>query len=144
MKIIRITKFTDRIFESVIHLLPQLSPGTEFPSKNYFKELLGSQNTHFFIVELDNKDIVGMLTIGTYSIPTGMKVWIEDVVVDESQRGKGIGKDLILYAIDYAKSLGAKEIILTSRPSRVEANKLYVKLGFVRHETNVYKFKVPS
>ena len=141
MKIYRVTKYSDNIFDAVLHLLPQLSPGTELPSKKYFRDLLSSENTHFFIAELENKDIAGMLTIGTYNTPTGMKVWIEDVVVDESQRGKAFGKDLTLFAIDYAKSLGATDIRLTSRPSRVVANKLYVKLGFVQYETNVYKYK---
>ncbi len=141
MRITRVTKYSDHIFESVLHLLPQLSPGTELPAKEYFRNLLSSSNVHFFIAELGN-DIVGMLTIGTYPTPTGMKVWIEDVVVDDSQRGKGIGKDLILFAIDYAKSLGAKDIRLTSRPSRVAANQLYVKMGFVQYETNVYKYKM--
>ena len=81
-----------------------------------------------------------MLTIGTYDILTGKKVWIEDVVVDESQRGKGFGKEMVKFAIEYSKTLGAASVALTSRPSRVEANELYKKLGFVLHETNVYKY----
>ncbi|HZY24690.1 MAG TPA: GNAT family N-acetyltransferase [Bacteroidales bacterium] len=143
MKIKKITKFNDRVFEVVLRLLPQLDPHINLPEKQYFKNLLASGNTHFFIAELDNKDIAGMLTIGTYLTPTGMKVWIEDVIVDEPQRGTGIGKDLIQFAIDYAKSLGAIDIRLTSRPTRVAANKLYVKMGFVQYTTNVYKYKVP-
>ncbi len=62
------------------------------------------------------------------------------MVVDESQRGKGFGIELVKFALDYSKSLDAGSVALTSRPSRVEANELYKKLGFVRHETNVYKF----
>jgi ribosomal protein S18 acetylase RimI-like enzyme len=89
---------------------------------------------------VDNKQIAGMLTIGTYKTPTGIKVWIEDVVVDELQRGKGVGKELMLFAISYSKSLGAKDVRLTSRPSRIEANELYSKLGFRKYETNFYKY----
>ena len=59
-----------------------------------------------------------MLTIADYKTPTGVKVWIEDVVVDESHRGKGIGKELMLVAIEYSKSLGSKDIRLTSRPAQ--------------------------
>ena len=81
-----------------------------------------------------------MLTIGTYDFLSGTKVWIEDVVVDESQRGKGIGKELTLFAIGFAKSLGAESVELTSRPSRIAANSLYKKLGFVLRETNVYRY----
>lgn len=142
MKIKKVTRFTDRIFKAVLTLLPQLDPGADPPGKQYFKDLLSSGNTHLFLAELDNKDLVGMLTIGTYLTPTGMKVWIEDVVVDESQRGKGIGKDLIRFAIEYAKSLKAKDIRLTSRPSRTAANQLYIIMGFQQYETNVYKYKV--
>lgn len=68
-----------------------------------------------------------MLTIGTYDIPSGTKVWIEDVVVDESQRGKGIGKELTLFAIGFAKSLGADSVELTSRPSRESLQTNYIK-----------------
>jgi ribosomal protein S18 acetylase RimI-like enzyme len=83
-----------------------------------------------------------MLTIGTYKTPTGIKVWIEDVVVDGSHRGKGIGKELMLFAIDYSRSLGAKDIKLTSRPARIEANELYKKLGFKKYETNFYRYQL--
>jgi ribosomal protein S18 acetylase RimI-like enzyme len=142
MNIKRITNYNEEVFEVVLMLLPQLSPDTELPTEKFFKDLLSSGNTHLFFAELDNKDIAGMLTIGTYLTPTGMKVWIEDVVVDDCQRGKGIGKDLIQFAIEYAKTLGAIDIRLTSRPTRVAANKLYLKMGFQLYETNVYKYKV--
>jgi ribosomal protein S18 acetylase RimI-like enzyme len=142
MKIKKVTRLTDRVFEAVLNLLPQLDPAANAPDKQYLKGLLSSDNTHLFIAENDNNGIDGMLTIGTYMTPTGMKVWIEDVVVDDSQRGKGIGRDLIQFAIDYAKTLKAKDIRLTSRPSRTEANQLYIKMGFQQYETNVYKLKV--
>jgi ribosomal protein S18 acetylase RimI-like enzyme len=139
MKIKEINRFSVRVFNAVLRLLPQLGSDTELPSKSHFKGILKSKNTHFFIAELDKK-IVGILTIGTYDIPSGTKVWIEDVVVDESQRGKGFGKELILFAVGFAKSSGAEAIELTSRPSRVAANQLYKKLGFVIRETNVYRY----
>jgi Acetyltransferases len=140
MKIKKIKRFSVRVYEAVLSLLPQLASEADLPTKEYFESILKSENIHFFIAELDNKQIVGMITIGTYRLPSGTKVWIEDVVVDESQRGKGIGKELILHAINYSGSLGAKTVGLTSRPSRTSANRLYQKLGFVRYETNVYKY----
>jgi ribosomal protein S18 acetylase RimI-like enzyme len=139
MEIREINRFSNRVFNATLRLLPQLAPDSAFLTREHFKGILKSKNTHFFIAELDNK-IAGILTIATYDIPTGRKVWIEDVVVDESLRGKGIGKSLMLFAIDYAKSLGAKSIELTSRPSRVAANHLYQKMGFGIRETNVYKY----
>jgi ribosomal protein S18 acetylase RimI-like enzyme len=140
MKIKKIKRFSLRVYEAVLSLLPQLASEADLPTKEYFESILKSENIHFFIAELDNKQIVGMITIGTYRMLSGTKVWIEDVVVDESQRGKGIGKELILHAINYSGSLGAKSVGLTSRPFRTSANRLYQKLGFVRYETNVYKY----
>lgn len=140
MKIKRITKYSERVFKAVLSMLPQLSSDVDLPDGQYFKAMLAAGNTHFFIAELDDKQIVGMLTIGICYIPSGIKVWIEDVVVDESQRGKGIGKGLILFALAYSGSFGAKTINLTSRPSRTAANKLYRQLGFVQYETKVYKY----
>jgi ribosomal protein S18 acetylase RimI-like enzyme len=140
MKIKKINRFSERVFEAVLKLLPQLAPDTDLPARQYVEDILTSENIHFFIAELNNKQIIGMLTIGTYDILTGKKVWIEDVVVDESQRGKGFGKEMVKFAIEYSETLGAASVALTSRPSRVEANELYKKLGFVLHETNVYKY----
>jgi ribosomal protein S18 acetylase RimI-like enzyme len=140
MKIKKINRFSERVYEAVLRLLPQVDSEADLPSEEYFKGILTSENIHFFIAELDNKQIVGMLTIGTCNIPSGKKVWIEDVVVDEAQRGKGFGKELILFAINYSGSLGARAIGLTSRPSRIVANRLYQKIGFKQYETNVYKY----
>jgi ribosomal protein S18 acetylase RimI-like enzyme len=142
MKIRRVTRFSKKVYTAVLNLLPQLSPDAELPSENSFKNLLASEDIYFFIGELENKEIAGMLTIGTVNLLSGKKFWIEDVVVDDSQRGNGFGKELMLFAISFSKSLGAKSIMLTSRPSRVAANKLYTELGFVRYGTNVYKYIV--
>lgn len=142
MRIKEINRFNKRVFENVLKLLLQLSPGTVLPSEEYFKSILTSENSHFFIAELDNKQIAGMLTIGVYSTPSGIKVWIEDVVVDESQRGKGFGRELMLFAIDYSKATGAGSISLTSRPSRIAANELYKKMGFMQYATNVFKYQL--
>jgi ribosomal protein S18 acetylase RimI-like enzyme len=140
MNIERVNRISERVFEAVLRLMAQLAPDTELPTKDYFERVLTSENIHFFTGGLDDNRIVAMLTIGTYNTPSGTKVWIEDVVVDESQRGKGLGEELMLFAIDYSKSLGAGSISLTSRPSRIVANRLYQKLGFLQSETNVYKY----
>jgi ribosomal protein S18 acetylase RimI-like enzyme len=140
MEIKRITTFSEYVYDAVLSLLPQLAPDADLPSPQYFKAILASENTHFFIAETDEMQIVGMLSVVTYKIPTGIKAWIEDVVIDESQRGKGLGRELMLYAIEYLKILGAKSVSLTSRPSRAAANELYKKLGFVHYETNVYRY----
>jgi ribosomal protein S18 acetylase RimI-like enzyme len=140
MRIKKITRFSKRAYNAVSNLLPQLDPDATVLTEMHFKEILKSKKTHLFVAELNKKQIAGMLTIATYDVPTGTKVWIEDVVVDESQRGKGIGRELTLFAIDFAKSKGYKALELTSRPSRIAANQLYRNLGFVLRETNVYRY----
>ncbi len=142
IKIHRIQDFNGEYFAVIQKLLLQLAPTLELPTKTDFKKMLKSENTHLFIAELENLEIVGMITIGTYDIPSGKRIWIEDVVVDFSQRGKGFGKQLTLFAINYCKSLAGNDIRLTSRPERVAANELYQKLGFVKYETNVYRLKL--
>ena len=142
MKIKKIKRFSVRVYEAVLSLLPQLASEADLPTKEYFESILKSDNIHFFIAELDNKQIVGMITVGTYRIPSGTKVWIEDVVVNESQRGKGFGRELMLFAIDYSKATGAGSVSLTSRPSRIAANELYKKMGFMQYATNVFKYQL--
>ena len=93
-----------------------------------------------FIARLDDGRIVGSLTLAFYRIPTGLKAWIEDVVVDDAARGHGVGEALNRAAIDEARQRGAKNVSLTSRASREAANRLYQRLGFVPYETNLYRF----
>lgn len=140
MNVRRITKYDDQIYESVNRLLPQLDLTVEPPSKEYLKEMLGSGNIHLFVAEDESGEIIGMLTLVAYPTITGRKLWVEDVVVDASSRGKGIGEKLTLAAIEFAHTLGSEEVKLTSRPSREAANRLYLRIGFVRYDTNVYRY----
>lgn len=143
MKVKRISGYNEHLYSSVLRLLPQLDPGLQPPSVEFFQNLLKSECIDFFIAESDEGVIAGILTLARYPNITGIKFWIEDVVVDNSFRGKGIGEMLTMAALDHARSVGAKEVKLTSRPSRIAANKLYRKLGFVQYETNVYKYIIP-
>ena len=102
-------------------------------------EIVNSESTLMFVARVNN-EIVGLLTLAIFRIPTAMRAWIEDVVVDSSARGHGVGEALNLAAIAEAKRRGAKTVDLTSRPSREAANKLYQRIGFVERDTNVYRF----
>ena len=92
-----------------------------------------------FVARVDGA-IVGSLTLAMYPLPTGRKAWIDDVVVDGDARGRGVGEALSRAALDEARRRGAKEVDLTSRPTREAANRLYQRLGFVPRDTNVYRF----
>ena len=89
---------------------------------------------------LEQVRIIGALTLAVFRIPTGVRAWIEDVVVDESARGRGVGETLTREAIRHASERGARTVDLTSRPSRVAANRLYQRVGFVERETRVYRY----
>ncbi len=92
----------------------------------------------------DEEKIVGMLTLALFRIPSGVRAWIEDVVVDTEARGRGIGAALVRRAIEIAQESGARTVDLTSRPSREAANKLYQKLGFEQRSTNVYRYTIET
>ena len=120
-------------------LIPQLSSSAQPITVSELAEIINSDSTLMFVARIDNK-IVGLLTLAIFRIPTAVRAWIEDVVVDSSARGNGVGEALNHAAIAEAKRRGAKTVDLTSRPSRQAANKLYKRLGFVERDTNVYRF----
>ena len=102
-------------------------------------ELVQSNAVHLYLATV-NGEIVGSLTLVVFPIPTGVRAWVEDVVVDVKGRGK-VGRALTHHALEEAKKYGALTVDLTSRPSREAANKLYQSVGFQKRETNVYRFK---
>lgn len=133
---------TEELRQAVAGLIPQLSRTASPPSAEELDELVSSPFSVLFVARASGK-IVGMLTLATYRIPTGVHAVIEDVVVDDDARGLGIGSALTKAALDEAARRGARHVDLTSRPSREEANRLYQKMGFVIRETNVYRYSAP-
>ncbi len=119
-------------------LLPQLSSAPP-PDEAQLGEVLAAPGTALFVARVDGR-IVGSLTLATFRLPTGLKAWIEDVVVDESARGHGVGEALNRAALAEAVRRGAKSVSLTSRASREAANRLYQRIGFVERATNVYRY----
>jgi ribosomal protein S18 acetylase RimI-like enzyme len=101
-------------------------------------DFLDSSAVTLFVATYDGRT-VGMLTLALFPIPTGIRAWIEDVVVDADARGLGVGALLTTTAVEHARHLGAVTVDLTSRPAREAANALYRKVGFARRETNVYR-----
>ena len=84
---------------------------------------------------------MGSLTLAFYRIPTGLKAWIEDVVVDDDGARSRGRRGLEPGGSRRRRSRrGAKDVSLTSRPSREAANRLYLRLGFVARETNMYRY----
>ena len=134
------TTLTPAIVDAVERLVPQLSSSSPPPTTEELGEVVSSPATDLFIALADDGTVIGMSTLATFRIPTGMRAWIEDVTVDEAGRGQGVGTALTQAMIERARDLGCKTVELTSRPSREAANRLYQRLGFVPRETNVYRY----
>jgi ribosomal protein S18 acetylase RimI-like enzyme len=135
----------ERVDEELIaafaDLIPQLSSSSPPPEADALAAIVDSPDSVLFVARVDGA-IVGSLTLAFYRIPTGLKGWIEDVVVDASARGRGVGEALNRAAIAEAAHRGAKNVSLTSRSSREAANRLYLRLGFEHYETNVYRYSI--
>ena len=135
------TAVTPELVEAFSRLVPQLSGSSPVPGLAELESMVASPVTRLLLArDGPNGRIVGTLTVVIFRIPTGVRAWIEDVVVDECARGQGVGELLTTEAIQVAREAGARTIDLTSHPSRAAANRLYQRLGFVLRETNVYRF----
>lgn len=139
-----VTEATDEVVEALAALVPQLSSSASAPTPADVAHIVASPATVLLVARDEAGRIVGSLTLVVFRAPTGPRAWIEDVVVDDDVRGLGIGSALVREALTRAASAGARSVDLTSRPSRREANRLYVRLGFEQRETNVYRFSLEA
>ena len=130
---------TPELLDALNKLLPQLSSSAPPLAEPDLDAVVGGESSTLFVARRDGQ-VVGMLTLVVFTIPSGRRAWIEDVVVDEHSRGLGVGEALTMAAVDEARRRQVRSIELTSRPSREAANLLYQKLGFVPRSTNVYRF----
>ncbi|HET6567401.1 MAG TPA: GNAT family N-acetyltransferase [Rhodothermales bacterium] len=143
MMVDEVTDITDEIEAAFARLAPQLAPGAAAPSRAHLEGIVASNSTRLFVARGDDGTILGTLTLAFYPIPTNVRVWIEDVVVDAAARGQGVGEALVRNALEAAREMGARQVDLTSRPSREAANRLYLRLGFEQRDTNAYRFYLP-
>jgi len=130
----------EELYNAIIHLLPQVTRNKPLPTWEYIDAILSANSSTLLVARYPGKDgsIVGMLTLVLYKIPSGIYGQIEDVVVELHYRRKGIGRALLDRALILAKVMDVNWINLTSNPTRVAANQLYLKIGFKQRDTNVY------
>ena len=118
IKIFEITEMSQKVYDAFERLLPQLSSSAKIPTWEELEDLINSK-AGIVLAAVDDEDpegtILGTMTLVVFRIPTGVRAWVEDVVVDKEARGKGIGEKLIRTSIERAKAEGAKTIDLTSR-----------------------------
>jgi ribosomal protein S18 acetylase RimI-like enzyme len=136
-------ELSDDLADAFRRLLPQLSASAPIPDAEAMKQIVSSPATTVLAAR-DDEGIVGLLTLAMFRAPTGLRAWIEDVVVDEAVRGRGIGEALTREAVRLAGERGARTVDLTSRPSREAANRMYEKAGFRKRETNGYRYEPES
>jgi GNAT superfamily N-acetyltransferase len=133
----------DEFVEAVARLLPQLSRAPT-PTRGHLERVVGAQANAVLVARDVDGRTVGMTTLVVFPLTTGIRAWIHDVVVDESWRGRGVGRALTQAALREAERRGAWTVDLTTRPGREDANRLYERAGFVRRETHVYRFSLPA
>lgn len=134
-----VTQFDSALIVPIADMLAQLT-AREYPfGEQELRAIIEDSASQLFIMR-DDEHIMGMLTLGHYTSPTGRKVWVEDVVVSTEYRGEGLGRKLINHAIEYCReNLSPCTLMLTSNPARIAANELYRTSGFEPKQTNVYK-----
>jgi ribosomal protein S18 acetylase RimI-like enzyme len=142
VRVEEVTEVTDEVVAAFDRLIPQLSSSNPPPGHDGLARIVASDASVLLVARDGDGTIVGSLTLAVFPIPTALRAWIEDVVVDEAGRGKGVGAALNRAALDRARSLGCRTVDLTSRPSREAANRLYRRLGFTQRSTNVYRFEL--
>lgn len=140
------TEATDEVVRAFARLIPQLSSTAAPPDRQVLSDILAAPgNTVLLARDSSNGgQIIGTLTLVMFRIPTALRAWIEDVVVDSSARGRGVGEALTEEAVRIAQSRGARTIDLTSGRSREAAHRLYEKVGFAVRDTNVYRYGSPG
>ena len=142
IKIFEVKEMSQKVYDAFEKLIPQLSSSAAIPTWDELEDLIASK-AGIVLAAADDEDpeekIFGTMTLVVFRIPTGVRAWVEDVVVDSAARGQGIGEKLIRTAIARAEAEGAKTIDLTSRPTRVEAHRLYRRCGFEMRETCVFR-----
>ena len=142
MNIIEIKNYADAVRDALNDLLPQLSSSPERLTEQDLRAIIQSDKTLLLMAEEDDR-YIGSLTLVVFRIPSGTRARIEDLVVQETARGRGVGRSLVQKAMEMADALGAEAVDLTTHPSREAANTLYKKLGFEIRETNAYRRGTP-
>ncbi len=139
-----VSEVTQELCEALQGLIPQLGAHKVPPTWEQLKALIESESSTLLVAREPDKrgPIAGILCLTVYRVPTGLRSIIEDVIVDESMRRRGIGEALMRRAIDLAREAGAEGVSLTSNPRREAANLLYQSMGFELRKTNPYFYKL--
>jgi GNAT superfamily N-acetyltransferase len=129
------------VLDRLRRLLAQLSPSVADLSDEALGQRLCDDRLILVAVERDGDPVAAATLSVLMTAGVGLVGHVDDVVVDESVRGGGVGRLLMEAVHTEAERLGLGELNLTSRPAREAANALYKSLGYERRETNVYRLR---
>lgn len=141
MKVEEVTKYSTGILDALNKLIPQLTTTKKTVKEKMLRSVIESDSVHLLVAENEGK-VLGAVTLAIFPIPTDIRAVVEDIVVDATERGKGVGIQLMRMAIEFSKKKGVKIVNLTSNPNRIAANSLFQKMGFNKRETNVYRYDI--
>lgn len=141
VNVFRVCEADERLTDAFRRLIPQLSAAMSVPTEEALHRMVASPSVALFCAE-EEAQIVGMLSLAWYEVPSGCHAWIEDVVVDAAQRGRGTGDALVRAVLDHAAHLGVDKVSLTSHASRTAAHALYRKTGFEVYDTTLFRLKL--
>lgn len=129
---------TQELVEALGKLIAQLNPALPVPTAEHLATLLADPAATLLVAR-DGNRIVGTAMVIVYPTTIRFESRIEDVVVDESARGRGVGEALVNACIEVARSRGASIIELQTARVREAANRLYERMGFERRDSNPYR-----
>src|SRR5712691_1263976 len=138
LRIETVTEATSEVQAALAKLLPQLNATLPIPTMERLQAIVADPAVTLLLAS-DGNDIVGTTTVIVYTTPFWIKARLDEVVVDEASRGKGVGAALVEAALGVARASGAQVAELQSGVQREAANRLYPRMGFKRRETNVYR-----
>jgi len=138
IQIDRPREVTAELVEALGKLIPQLNPALPLPNAEHLAVLLADPGATLLVAR-DGDEIVGTAMVIVYPTTIRFESRIEDVVVDESARGRGVGEALVNACIEVARGRGASIVELQSARVREAANRLYARMGFERRDSNPYR-----
>jgi ribosomal protein S18 acetylase RimI-like enzyme len=143
-KIIQASEATEQLYQACQRLVPQMTTNNPPPTRDQLQRMFSSGTSTLFVAyaeTAEGDEIIGLGTLIVYHVPTGLRGYIEDVIVDEAYRGRGIGEALTRTCLENAQRAGCPQVMLTCNPDREAANRLYQRMGFVVRKTNVYRYR---
>jgi GNAT superfamily N-acetyltransferase len=142
IQITQAMELTEELYEACQRLVPQLTKNNPSPNREQLTRMMASPSSFLYLARHDDfgEEIIGMATLVLYAVPTGLRGYLEDFVVDKRARGTGIGERLLHACLERAELAGAPQVMLTCNPGRGAANRLYLRMGFELRKTNVYRY----